>query len=261
MKTFKRNLVIVFLVIAFLVIAFLVLFTQVEPTKIKNSLIEDNLLGKVSAITVKRYSAQEKFGEILKGNYDGKSVYRYNKNGEKTEYNSYKSDDSLKDTEIYKFEGNGRATELETYYLGILDKTFKLKYNEKGNITEKNEYKSDGSLSSKEIYKFEGNGEATERNIYRSDGSLFTRHIYRYDEKGRKIEQHGGRVPEDSDSSIITWVYDENGDILSTSLLWGTLQNKTTFLYNEYDKTGNWIKRTADYGNETYIEDREIEYY
>ena len=112
-----------------------------------------------------------------------------------------------------------------------------IKYDEKGNRIEENEYNSDGSLKSKATYKYDEKGNKIEENRYNSDGSLDKKYTYKYDEKGNRIEKN----EYNSDGSIVIekWT------------------NK-----NEYDKQGNWIK-TIVFKNEIprNIVERQIEYY
>jgi hypothetical protein len=58
---------------------------------------------------------------------------------------------------------------------------------EKGNMIEENEYRSDGSLSFKYIYKYDEKGNNMEMSTYIYD-SLHCKYLCKYDEKGNLIE-------------------------------------------------------------------------
>ena len=62
------------------------------------------------------------------------------------------------------------------------------KFNQKGDVIERANYNSDGSLKWKEIHKYDSQGNQIEEAHYNSDGSLGGKWLYKYDSQGKLIE-------------------------------------------------------------------------
>ena len=94
-------------------------------------------------------------------------------------------------------------------------------FNEKGNIVERYEYRSDGSLDKKTIWKYNEKGIKTEADVslnpkyYKGGGSPDAKNIFKCDVNGNVVEQS---------------VYEVGGK------LDGVLDGKNTFVFNEKDK-------------------------
>ena len=63
------------------------------------------------------------------------------------------------------------------------------KYDDKGNLIEKNNYNADGFYY-KHTKKFDDKGNKIEENYYNADGFDY-KHTYKYDDKGYFIEKNG----------------------------------------------------------------------
>jgi hypothetical protein len=93
--------------------------------------------------------------------------------------------------------GNVESVTVTSYFLkdssGVLSRSesFKLCYNfnESGDVTERVQYTSDGSLYWREIYKYDTKGNKTEAAEYKSDGSLSVKYTYKYDAQGNVTEK------------------------------------------------------------------------
>ena len=91
-------------------------------------------------------------------------------------------------------------------------------------------------MSLKYTYKYGDNGNQIEQNLFNPDGSLSLKHTYKYDDNGNQTESN-----------------DYNSD--------GNLSLKYIYKY-EYDKAGNWIKKTSIRNNKPdSITERVIEYF
>ena len=154
----------------------MLVFVSFSPSAInKKDPTDLNLKGKVKTLTETMFKAVDKFGEIQKGEIQGKDIILFNDKGNRIEYNYYNSDD-------------GRLSENDIF-----------KYDDKGNKLEKTSYNSDGSLAYKYTYKYDDNGNNIEYNRYKSDGSLMFKNKYKYDDKGNQIESNSYT----SDGSLI----------------------------------------------------------
>lgn len=112
------------------------------------------------------------------------------------------------------------------------------KYNEKGNVIELNNYKSEGSLSSMYSYKYNDKENIIELNIYNSDGSLDIKHSYKYDNKGNNTEEQHTK---NGRSWLDTYKYDSKGNIIenkSYNVDGGLIMTRIC----KYDENGNKIK-------------------
>ncbi|MDP2335165.1 MAG: hypothetical protein Q8N05_01710 [Bacteroidota bacterium] len=228
MKIFKLTL--------FITVLFL---SACSGKKAKNDLTKENIRGRVSKITESKYTGVEKFGEIQK--------------------------DSLLSQFIYKFDRKG----MRIYNKASDDARWKLVYDDMHNLIELNSYNEDGSLDYKSIHEYDEMGNQIEGNIYRSDGSLIAKQTYKFDKKGYKIEETYVnfsiyKTPGAGSGWKYTYKYDEKGNMIEK--IWyyssGNIGSITTYKYDEYDKTGNWIKK-AEFkdGKLESVTERVFEYY
>ena len=99
------------------------------------------------------------------------------------------------DTPMGPLYGNVESVTVTRYFLkdssGVLSRSesFKLCYNfnESGDVTERVQYNSDGSLRNKKICKYDTKGNKTEEARYASDG-LKHKLTYKYDSQGNITE-------------------------------------------------------------------------
>lgn len=227
MKIFKLTL--------FIAILFL---SACSGKKAKNDLTKENLLGRVSKITESKYTGVEKFGEIQK--------------------------DSLLSEFIFQFDRKG----MRIYNKSSIKTDHK--YDKMGNLIEIDWLKEDGTLDGKTILKYDEMGNNIEYYNYRSDGSLREKQTYKYDEKGNKIEDTDAYFSESKTpdttgfDSKYTYKYDEKGNMIEkiSYCSSGNICSLTSYKYDEYDRTGNWIKK-AEFkdGKLESVTERVIEYY
>ncbi len=226
--------------IAYVIITSLVLFGCSTKNAKRTSLTKANLTGDVQTITTSTYEVVEESGEFHKRYGPSNETATFDKKGNLIdEYPSYRSRDEAFGTEsTFKFDEKGNKI-VDNWYNkdgSLLTKTI-YKHDKKGNITEERSYNGGGSLSSNIIYKYDKKGNRIEINSYYNDGSLFTKTIYKYDKKGNITEERN---------------YDREG----------SLSRKSSYKYDEYDKKGNWLRRTF-FANDKprKIEERVVFYY
>ncbi len=253
----------------------------------KSDLTRENIEGQAKAVTTSEYEALEKFGEIQmgtefrknssmyneKGNIieetyyedgilEAKTTYKYDKKGNKIEFNQYDSDGSLVFKTTYKHDEKGNEKEKNDWNSdGSLDVKYIYKYNEKGNKIEEC-YDEDGVLLETSTFKYDEGGNETEHIEYDSKGSLLRKETCKYDKKGNRIEASDY----DSDGSFIhkwTYEYNEKGNAIEKSYNhFGGSKSKYTYKHEEYDKNGNWLKQIYFVADKpTEIFKRKIEYY
>lgn len=199
------------------IICFLINISCVTDNKTKLSDIEKlDLKGNIKSIKSIQYLANEKFGEIVKEKvtWDKYANYNilFNKAGNQIEYSEY-SYDNLEAKTIFK-------------------------YDEKGNITEQNEYSSNGNLQEKLKLKTDDEGNPIMCDIYKSDGKLKNKIIWVRIKKKIKEYQKSDSIGKLVSKFINT--YDKDNLIESIEYgLEGRLEKKYFF---KYDSNGNQIE-------------------
>ncbi len=103
---------------------------------------EGSLYGDVESVTITRYKLSDKLGEVVK-DINAKKVYKFNSNGDVEELSLFDA------------------------FSGALD--CKYKYDSQCNKIEEAHYRSDGSLSWKNIYKYDSQGNEIEWAKYEGD--------------------------------------------------------------------------------------------
>lgn len=175
-------------------------------------------------------------------------------------------------------------------------------YDEKGNMIEKTKCYSDGKLDSKQINKYDDKGNLIEKKEFNSAGLHVYKWFFKYDERGNEIEQIFNNADGFGVSSKATSKYDEKSNLTEVNLFnFGELTWKHNYVHDDrgnviwkgiykilnnnsdknnvldeeisykydYDKTGNWIKKTKlimgspefPDGFPHILTEREIEYY
>ena len=251
-----------------------------------------DLKGQVKSIKTTIYYADEKFGEISKGDVYSWKSYQFDSKGECIENTN--SDESYLKYEN-KYNNQNKLIEKNFYHLdGTLIGKRVNKYNNE-EIAQTIIYGEDGSLSDKYLYKYNDNTKNCEtieynnngilickwlhdknRNLLEiyeysdSDGSLNTRQKYEYDSNGKlnralvydiydKLQKEYS-YNENADAIMeksYSYSYDDDYNDVATPTIEYTYQYK-------YDNKKNWIERIA-FKSEAEIvisiQAREIEYY
>ena len=182
------------------------------------------LKGNIKSIKSVEYDAKEKFGKIVK---------------EKITYDKYPNYEIA-------FNKSGNQIEFSSYPYGKLKSKRTYKYDEKGNITELNEYSSNGNLLKKSIYNYDNESNLSNCNIYKSDGSLENKIVWSY--INNKLKEY---TKLDSDKkTILKYVYKYENDDLTEAKQYGLKGNLDNF---KYDSNSNLIKQEELNSNENLI--------
>ena len=197
----------------------------------KNDLKRQNLKGNIVSVTENEYNAS---GDSLKM----KSVTKYNDKGNKIEFFTYSPTGEVLSKTTFKYNDSDRLTEEMRYKAdGSFNVKTTCKFDERGNKTEEYNYDVGNILFLKIVSKFDGKGNRIVKDSYNEFGGLFLKCNSKFDEDGNEI---------------IAKEYDSHK----------SLQFSTTFDYDNYDKTGNWLKRTTYKNDEPFsVTIREIEYH
>jgi YD repeat-containing protein len=146
---------------------------------------------------------------------------------------------SIKETCFIAIENSGEFQKYER-----LDQSYII-FNNEGNISEENMYKSDGSLDMRVFYKYDTVGNKIEKNIYKPDGSLTWKWNYKYDAVGNKIEENSYKSGDTLKLKNI-YKYDDYGNKIEGNSYMpnDSIVGKRTYLY---DKNGNKIEENEYY--------------
>lgn len=217
------------------------------------------------------------------------TIYQFNNSGRYAEFQELKADGTLSYRIVYSYKPKEKKGE-QSYFGKDNQPTIKktMSYDDQGRITELAEYSNDGKKERWYLFTYDAYGNNTERSFYKADGTLGNKTTWMYDVNGNKIDykletpgyatsyekyvvdSKGNRVEE-------TWfdqhykqtlrfvrVYDAHGNKIEESKYDkdNKFKSKTTWKY-EYDKQGNWIKRTqfASDGADFSLDERTIVYH
>ncbi len=191
-----------------------------------------NLVGKVALLHEYTYYADEKFGEVTKGNLKSESTYIFNENGKLIE-ERFTDENSRKEIRTYQYNENGHLIEAnDSQYRTI----YKCASN--GNPIEAAVYHLDGSLKSKTYYKYDANNREIEART-NSSGTV-SKSTCKYDLKGNMIQYE--LYLGDSKLATATSKYDTKGNPIE-NIIDSRVKLKQVFKYT-YDSTGNFITKT-----------------
>lgn len=197
---------------------------------------------------------------------DGTSGYRIkynNKLREKLiEQNYFDKDDKATISKHVLLDEKGRVQELkEMTNAGQHDRSYIYSYDERGNLLTMTGKKADGTITSKYNWVYDDKNQKTELKL-ETPGYANSYQSYRYDSKGNQVEE----ILYDGKKEItfrFERVYDDKGNKVEESKFKGAVfRDKVTWKY-EYDKKGNWTKKTqytAD-GEDFQVQERVIVYY
>ncbi len=250
--------------ISVIIFSMIFIFSGCSNDATKNDWKDENLKGQVKSFTELSYEIIE---EKKQENHYKKEVKNFDQDG--------KTIDEL----LYNFEGAGNH--------------FIPKYNEKNEKTAMYCYvENSDKLIYRWVYSYNEKGLKTKDEIYDSSNKLTLERFFKYDEKGNKIERTqkyaynpdttiSKRTFEYNDSGQNTrittydpfgktvkshydFAYDKKGNKIEENILNpdGKITSKWIYKY-EFDKQGNWIKKT-EFAEGLYpktIIQRKYEYY
>jgi len=166
----------------------------IPPEQTENSFWNDikimRMKGNIRSLSETTYKAQDKFGEIFKGQITGKnSLILFETTGMIKEEQYFDQQGKPLSTKKNMYDSKGNKIENVFKPDGKLDNTKKISYDSKGNIIEETIYNSQGLLESKYKYKYIDR-KLTESCLYNSEGSISNIELYGYDIEGNKTEEN-----------------------------------------------------------------------
>lgn len=250
-----------------------------------------NLKGKVKSVTVKQDYRYKKDGvNFTPWEKQFTTIYQFNSAGRYSEYQqlfangtqyywvSYSYDLKAKKGEqaffdkenkptIKKgvtFDDKGKILEMIEYTKeGKPDRSYKYLYDAKGNNTELLYYAANGTMGSKTSWLYDAKGNKTEMTV-ETPGYADSFKKYSYDAKGNLTEESWLDGQKKLTFRFVR-SYDDKANMIEEVKYKGdsnTQHDKATWKY-EYDKQGNWTKKTqyTNDGVDFNIEERTITYY
>ncbi len=196
--------------------------------------------------TIYKHDKDDNHIETISYNHDGSVNYRtsktYNKDGKSLEDISYNSDDTIKERHVYTYDKNGNYSSL-IYYNGdeSIKSSVDYKCDEHGNIIEqksKNFEKGGEKYDSWHTNKYNKQGKCIEQVDFNMDGTEKKKSTYKYDSEGNFIRDK---------------VFEKYDPFKKAA---GETEE------TEFDKEGNWIKKTTFLNKiPTNIYIREVNYF
>lgn len=200
-------------------------------------------------------------------NADGSAGYRirYTKQPKEKKIRQayFGNDDKPTITKEVSLDDKGRAITLTEYNReGKVDRTYTYTYDAKGNRQTMSGSRADGTVLSMYTWTYNDRNQKTNQRL-QTPGYADSYITWTYDEKGNQT----GEAWYDGDKQLtlrFERVYDEKGNKVQESKYksGNDFLSKVTWKY-EYDKQGNWIRRTqyTATGEDFHLEERVMEYY
>lgn len=193
-----------------------------------------------------------------------RNVFKYDDDGNRLELTSYGRDgkimSNLKSTYV-----NGNIVKEETILGdGTIDVTAEIKTDSKGNRVEEKQTKTNAVsplFNYTHYYKYDEKAQLLERTVLRGNGALMYKYMFKYDDLGNRIEwiQIG---PSNLMVGRVTYKFDDKNNLVEETAYDGNNVAKSTFTYTyEFDKKGNWTRRTKMENNKPVeIKERNYDY-
>lgn len=159
----------------------------------------------------------------------------FNKNGDVIEIQYYNSEGDLIERNEIIYDDLGKRKEENTYNvkLDFLANKRVFIFGDNGNIVEKNEYYSDGSLTEKKVYLYDKQNNIKCIKTFDSDLNLKDSSDYKYDNKGNILEKKLYGIFENT-----TWYTNQLGEKIENTYRREYRKNKVF----KTDKLGNIIE-------------------
>ena len=225
----------------FVITVIFLLMSCKEKGGINNSLNSMNMKGNVKSITERRFNAEEKEGEIVKGkkvkSYNALTALYFDEEGNIIEKIHYGQGSSIKLKTAYIYDEAGKLIESDGEYENGRTEKSTYKTDEKGNIIEENSF-LDSSLVSISYKTYDEYGNMIKEKTLKADGTQESHIVYTYDKKRNIIEQIFLTIDGRNVSSTYRYEY-------------------------KFDNEENWVWQleSDSYGKPYLITEREIEYY
>ncbi len=186
----------------------------------------------------------------------------------------YEPDGSLRSEAVYVYDSGGRHREVIRFGAdGALQARTALAHDGRGRKTGERRYDADGVLRARVTFDYDVLGRLIEETVYRDDGAFVLKWVYSYDPEGHRSREalytaHGLAVPgavsktyayQEAPGPVEEFAFDAGGTLVERLTCAydgaghrieerrydpeGFLLGTTAFAY-EFDRAGNWVKRT-----------------
>jgi len=175
-----------------------------------------------------------------------RTLKAYDAEGRETRSVEYGSGDSVrsKTRSTYRFKGRLREVKLNEPD-GTLRRKALIKYDRRGQMIERREYEVNGILGHRYVFSYDVNGNKTEEiDYYRDERHLprISKETLTYDAKNRLIAEAVYLRGSLSSKKVST--FDDKGNVIEQIKYdgKGSIEEKSTISYVEFDSRENWIK-------------------
>lgn len=170
--------------------ALLTLFILTGCSNKKNDLKKANLKGRVKKITEVRYSAKEKFGEVIKDTVEETTTFAFNDKGFLSEKVNFHIDGSINRTEKFEYDSKGSLLKKVAYDPhGKPIQSWLYEYESQNNLVKMQNIFGEKEILQHETYKYDENGFLIESTSYKEDGTVSTKCTYKNDKNGNCLER------------------------------------------------------------------------
>jgi len=161
------------------------------------SLFHNSILGqesvKIKSCQILYYDAQDKFGDIIKGDLLTQSTSIYDKNGNQIEYNFFAPQSDKINESKYKFqyEFNEHGKKIQESFLDFKNDRRSLRkydYDTHNRLVSESHYENDDKLLWKVVYKYGNGNRISDETYYDQSGSMTEKSLYKYDSNNNIIE-------------------------------------------------------------------------
>lgn len=255
---------------------------------------------KKTALILRKRTCYNEEGKILEEEvFEGeatsgaKTLYFYDEEGRKTKMMEKDSNGTLLREVTYQNDEKGYCTQEITYEPEKGQRRRQIyTYDERGNCIEKEWRNPDGEFAYKIVNYYNNDNQMEKSVVLHKDGKTAHQSLYLYDEKGDLLEVETAK---ESDLLLCrsVWIYDDNGRKVkrfdfqenprgtlhsiksfdyknnpTETIVYskqGTVSQKETIYYKEFDTRGNWTRKIVHQEGEkrakqTRIVERDIKY-
>lgn len=179
------------------------------------------------------------------------TTYKYNKSNKPIESKVYNLDGSLIDIYTYEYNENGDLIQENRTYStqgAKYSRNYRLEYDKLKRITNKIELSALPYNPSQEIYEYDNTGNLISRKVLKSDGTITSINLYKYDDKKNILEEQTSYENSISLFSKVSNNYDNENNLIEEKHFNndGGLSYISKYEF-EFDNFGNWIKRKDIY--------------
>ena len=227
-----------------------------------------NLKGPVMMVENASYTAQQMQGQITKSEdlpWTGYELTYVSESGLLDSIVYISSEREPEAREIISHDDSDRMSEIIAYEpYNSLKGRGRCVYNEKDQLIEFHGVNEDGTkiLADRVEFMYKDLPKPYRNNRYDNTGNLDTYYLYTYNDNLELIKDESYDI-HDLLLSTTTYLYNDHGDIIRMESKYPSYNQESLYIFTyEYDKWGNWIKKTRTTDSTSFdITERKITYY